>query len=92
MSFPSGHSTVFAVLNNTAALAWAANLGCIELHTWHSRLPELERPDYMLIDLDPSAEGQWPLVRRIALVVGEAMGSSGSPRSRRPRARPDCTS
>ena len=54
MQFPSGHSTVFAVVDNAAALAWVANLGCIELHTWHSRVPEIERPDYLLIDLDPT--------------------------------------
>jgi DNA ligase D len=77
VSFPSGHSTVFAVVDNLDALAWVANLGCIELHTWHSRLPELERPDYLLIDLDPSAEGQWPLVREIALVVGTLMDELG---------------
>ncbi|MDX6413445.1 MAG: hypothetical protein QOH23_855, partial [Gaiellaceae bacterium] len=51
VQFPSGHSTVFAILDNPAALAWVANLGCIELHTWHSRVPEIERPDYLLIDL-----------------------------------------
>lgn len=77
VSFPSGHSTVFAVIDNLDALAWVANLGCIELHTWHSRLPELERPDYLLIDLDPSAEGQWQHVRTIALVVGELMSELG---------------
>ena len=79
VSFPSGHSTVFALVNNAAALAWVANLGCIELHTWHSRVPEIERPDYLLIDLDPSAEGQWPFVREIALVVAEVMGELGLP-------------
>src|SRR5207249_1990759 len=47
VSFPSGHSTVFAIVDNAAALAWVANLGCIELHTWHSRVPEIERPDYL---------------------------------------------
>src|SRR5207249_8728630 len=73
VSFPSGHSTVFAVVDNAAALGWVANLGCIELHTWHSRVPEIELPDYLLIDLDPSADGQWPYVRRIALVVREVM-------------------
>jgi bifunctional non-homologous end joining protein LigD len=77
VSFPSGHSTVFAVVDNPAALAWVANLGCIELHTWHSRVPELERPDYLLIDLDPSADGQWPFVREIALVVREVMDELG---------------
>jgi bifunctional non-homologous end joining protein LigD len=73
VSFPSGHSTVFAIVDNAAALAWVANLGCIELHTWHSRVPEIEQPDYLLIDLDPSADGQWPYVREIALVVREVM-------------------
>ncbi len=77
VSFPSGHSTVFAVIDNGAALAWVANLGCIELHSWHSRLPEIERPDYLLIDLDPSADDQWPQVRRIAVLVGELMGELG---------------
>jgi DNA ligase D len=74
VSFPSGHSTVFAQVDNAAALAWIANLACVELHTWHSRVPEIERPDYLLIDLDPTTDGQWPLVREIALVVRDVMG------------------
>jgi DNA ligase D-like protein (predicted polymerase) len=75
--FPSGHSTVFAIVDNLDALAWVANLGCIELHTWHSRVPEIERPDYLLIDLDPTTDGQWPFVREIALVVREVMDELG---------------
>jgi bifunctional non-homologous end joining protein LigD len=77
VQFPSGHSTVFAIVDNAPALAWVANLGCIELHTWHSRVPEIERPDYLLIDLDPTTDGQWPLVREIALVVREVMDELG---------------
>ena len=75
--FPSGHTTVFAVLDNEAALAWVINLGCIELHTWHSRVPEIEQPDYLLIDLDPTFDGQWPYVREIALVVRDVMEGLG---------------
>jgi bifunctional non-homologous end joining protein LigD len=84
VQFPSGHSTVFAVVDNEAALAWVINLGCIELHTWHSRVPEIEKPDYLLIDLDPTFEGQWPYVRQIALVVREVMeelGLAGYPKT-----------
>jgi bifunctional non-homologous end joining protein LigD len=73
VQFPSGHSTVFAIVNNRSALEWVVNLGCIELHTWHSRQPEIEKPDYLLIDLDPSRDGQWPYVLQIALVVREVM-------------------
>src|SRR3954454_1878614 len=79
VQFPSGHSTVFAVVDNAAALAWVANLGCIELHTWSSRVPEIEKPDYLLIDLDPTSDGQWPFVRKIALVVREVMDELGLP-------------
>lgn len=77
VQFPSGHSTVFAVLDDAAALAWVANLNCIELHTWSSRVPEIEHPDYLLIDLDPTTDGQWPFVREIALVVREVMDELG---------------
>jgi DNA ligase D len=77
VQFPSGHSTVFAIVDNAEALAWVVNLGCIELHTWSSRVPEIERPDYLLIDLDPTSDGQWPHVREIALVVREVLDELG---------------
>src|SRR6201989_665001 len=77
VQFPSGHSTVFAVVDNEAALAWVVNLGCIELHTWHSRIDDIERPDYLLIDLDPSEGNPWEFVREIALVVKEVMDDLG---------------
>jgi bifunctional non-homologous end joining protein LigD len=77
VKFPSGHSTVFAIVDNAAALAWVANLGCIELHTWHSRVPEIEHPDYLLIDLDPTTDGQLPFVREIALVVRDVLDELG---------------
>src|SRR6266576_4263279 len=77
--FPSGHSTVFAVIDNAAALAWVINLGCIELHTWHSRVDDIERPDYMLIDLDPTTDDQWEHVLVIALVVKEVLDELGLP-------------
>ena len=77
VQFPSGHSTVFAVVDNPAALAWVVNLGCIELHTWHSRVGDIERPDYLLIDLDPSEGNPWEYVREIALVVKDLMDELG---------------
>ena len=77
VQFPSGHSTVFAIVDNAAALAWVTNLGCIELHTWHSRVQRIEQPDYLLIDLDPTSDGQWPFVREIALVVRDVLDGLG---------------
>ena len=71
--FPSGRSADFPVANDAAALAWIVNLGCIELHTWHSRMDDVERPDYLLIDLDPREGDPWGHVRTIALRAREVM-------------------
>lgn len=75
--FPSGRSADFPVVNEPAALAWIINLGCVDLHTWHSRVDDVDRPDYLLIDLDPSEGNPWEHVREIALVVKEVMDELG---------------
>lgn len=86
-----GRTADFPVVRDAAGLAWIANLGCIEMHTWHSRVTDIERPDYLLIDLDPSEGNPWELVPGIALVVKEVMDELRLP-SFRPRARPASTS
>jgi bifunctional non-homologous end joining protein LigD len=78
--FPgSGRTADFPVVTNAAGLAWIVNLGCIDLHTWHCRVDDVERPDYMLIDLDPSEGNPWASVRVIAMVVKEVMDELGLP-------------
>ena len=77
IDFPSGRHADFPVVADAAGLAWIANLGCIELHTWHSRIDDVERPDYLLIDLDPSEGNPWSHVREIAIVVKEVMDELG---------------
>ncbi len=72
-----GRIADFPVVTDAASLAWIVNLGCIELHTWHSRVADIERPDYLLIDLDPSAGNPWEHVRAIALVVRDVMEELG---------------
>jgi len=77
IEFPSGRTADFPVVNDAAALAWIANLGCIDLHTWSSRIGDVERPDYLLIDLDPRGGDPWENVRTIALVVKDVMDELG---------------
>jgi bifunctional non-homologous end joining protein LigD len=48
-----GSETVFLVCRDEATLVYMANLGCIEINPWHSRVGSLDRPDYIVFDLDP---------------------------------------
>src|SRR3954454_13834193 len=59
----SGDSTVFAVVDTPAAPPCVATPTCIQPHTWPSRVDDTERPDYLLIDLDPSEGNPWEFVR-----------------------------
>lgn len=43
----------YALINNLESLIWAVNLGCIEVHPWLSRIDQLDKPTYIIIDLDP---------------------------------------
>jgi bifunctional non-homologous end joining protein LigD len=43
----------YLICQNEATLVYLANLGCIELNPWNSRLDALDQPDYLVIDLDP---------------------------------------
>jgi len=43
----------YFVVDSIAALVWMANFGALELHPWTSALPEVHRPTWALIDIDP---------------------------------------
>jgi bifunctional non-homologous end joining protein LigD len=43
----------YIVCNDQATLVYLANLGCIEINPWNSKITQPENPDWMVIDLDP---------------------------------------
>jgi bifunctional non-homologous end joining protein LigD len=63
--------------NDELALLWMVNTGCIECHTWHSRIDMLERPDWVLFDLDPSADVGFAETVEVALLVNRALDALG---------------
>ncbi len=50
-----------------AALVYLANQACITPHIWLSKLPDLNKPDRMIFDLDPAGKATFALVRNAAL-------------------------
>jgi len=61
------------LVNDELALLWMANMGCIDLNTWYSRIDKPERPDFVLFDLDPSADAGFPETVQVALLVKQAL-------------------
>ena len=73
LSFPSGRTAEEVVPRDAAALAWMANLACLELHPHPVRAGDLDHPDELRIDLDPVPGVQWPQIQQVARVVEETL-------------------
>ena len=69
LRFPSGRAAQEVVPRDAAALAWFANLGCLELHPHPVRAEDLEHPDELRIDLDPVPGVTWAQVREVTQVA-----------------------
>ncbi|MEJ5105886.1 DNA ligase D [Chryseobacterium sp. MYb328] len=61
--------------NDKVTLAYLNNLGCIDFNPWNSSLPDLEHPDYLVLDLDPSKKNTFDEVIETALQVNEVLQS-----------------
>jgi bifunctional non-homologous end joining protein LigD len=77
LRFPSGRSAEEVVPRDPAALAWMANLACLELHPHPARAEDLDHPDELRVDLDPVPGVAWAQVRAVAHIVRAALGDFG---------------
>ena len=48
----------FPLVNSREALLWMVQMHCIDMNAWYSRVPKLDRPDFVLFDLDPALRAQ----------------------------------
>jgi bifunctional non-homologous end joining protein LigD len=76
-----GHENVidFPMVQDTAALLWVINLGCIDLNQWYATCDDVDRPDYLHFDLDPGAGATFARVVETAQVVHEALDTLKMP-------------
>ena len=65
------------IVNDEDALLWMANMGCIDMNAWYSRVDRPERPDFVLFDLDPSPDVGFREVAQVALLVKQALDALG---------------
>lgn len=71
-----GGTVEHVVATEAATLVYLAGQACITLHSWLSRSDRLDRPDRLIIDLDPTADDP-DAVRRAALTLGELLRELG---------------
>ena len=67
----------YVIATEEASLVWLANLACIELHQMHARGPNFDKPDYMVIDLDPPDGYPFPKVSELAFELKPHIESYG---------------
>ncbi len=75
--FPSGRSATELCANDAAHLVWAVNLGVIDFNPWPARRADLDHPDELRVDLDPTPEVGFDEVRAVAGVVREVLADHG---------------
>jgi len=77
LKFPSGRSAEEVVVRDAAGLAWAVNLGCIDMNPHPVRAQDLEHPDELRVDLDPVPGVEWAQIVSVALVARQVLADFG---------------
>jgi bifunctional non-homologous end joining protein LigD len=80
---PSANVVDFPVIQNLAGLLWVVNLGCIDLNPWYARCDDVDRPDYLHFDLDPTSGADFAQVLEAALAVRDALADFKIPSYRK---------
>jgi bifunctional non-homologous end joining protein LigD len=76
-TFPSGRTATELVANDAAHLVWAVNLGVIDFNPHPVRRADLDCPDELRVDLDPTPGVRWNTVRQVALCVRDVLEEHG---------------
>src|SRR5271169_1586670 len=77
LRYASGTSAKEAVIHDAACLAWAINLGCVDLNPHPVLADDLDHPDELRVDLDPMPGVGWQRIVDVALVVREVLEDYG---------------
>jgi bifunctional non-homologous end joining protein LigD len=73
-----GKKIEYLLCQDQDTLLYMANLGCIEINPWSSSLPDLDKPDFMIFDLDP-VEIEFEKVVHLAIKFKELFDQLGLP-------------
>jgi DNA ligase D-like protein (predicted polymerase) len=77
LRYASGTSAKEAVIHDAAGLAWAINLGCVDLNPHPVLADDLDHPDELRVDLDPMPGVQWRQILDVASVARDVLEDYG---------------
>src|SRR6202034_1196936 len=77
LRYASGTSAKEAVIHDAAGLAWAINLGCVDLNPHPVLADDLDHPDELRVDLDPMPGVAWRQILDVAQVAREVLEDHG---------------
>ncbi|MBL8778219.1 MAG: non-homologous end-joining DNA ligase [Acidimicrobiales bacterium] len=73
----SKRKVAYALCNDRRTLVWFANQRAIEFHPSLARLPDLDRPTHLVIDLDPPEGDGFGAAVEVAHAVHEVLDGAG---------------
>ncbi len=77
LRYARGTSAKEAVIRDAAGLAWAINLGCVDLNPHPVLANDLDHPDELRVDLDPMPGVTWRQILEVAQVAREVLEDYG---------------
>ncbi len=77
LRYARGTSANEAVIHDAAGLAWAINLGCVDLNPHPVLAGDLDHPDELRVDLDPMPGVTWQRIVEVALVARKVLEDYG---------------
>jgi bifunctional non-homologous end joining protein LigD len=67
----------YFVAEDLADLLYLTNLGCIDHDPWSSRTGDLEHPDYLFLDFDPTDDTEFAVVVEVARAAHQVLADAG---------------
>ena len=77
LRYARGTSAKEAVIHDADGLAWAINLGCVDLNPHPVRATDLDHPDELRVDLDPMPGVEWSQIIDVAMVAKGVLEDHG---------------
>lgn len=73
----NGRTRTYFWLDGTAGLVATAQVGALEIHLWGSSIDDVERPDRLVMDLDPDPSVDFEAVKVAASEMAAALDALG---------------